>query len=119
MLRHVALVRTDVLEELSASIIRVTRSELGTTLAVTSNRHSVTSQKMTFFIVTAVKNLKSDILLLVFFPFHTIVHTPLLLEPDAVGLIILIRIGEYISEAPDYSVFLTSVLFHPVTNSVG
>jgi hypothetical protein len=31
MLRHVALVRTDVSEELSASIIRVTRiSELGT-----------------------------------------------------------------------------------------
>jgi hypothetical protein len=35
----VALVRTDVSEELSASIIRVTRiGELGTTLAVTSNR---------------------------------------------------------------------------------
>jgi hypothetical protein len=41
MLRRVALVRTDVSEELSASIIRVTRiSELGTTLAVTSNRHT-------------------------------------------------------------------------------
>jgi hypothetical protein len=39
MLRCVALVTTDVVEELSASIIRVTRtSELGTTLAVTSNR---------------------------------------------------------------------------------
>jgi hypothetical protein len=38
MLRRVALVRTEVSEELSASIIRVTRiSELGT-LAVTSNR---------------------------------------------------------------------------------
>jgi hypothetical protein len=38
MLRHVALVRTDVSEELSASYIRVTRiSELGTKLAVTSN----------------------------------------------------------------------------------
>jgi hypothetical protein len=34
MLRHVALVRTDVSEELSASIIRVTRiGELGTKLA--------------------------------------------------------------------------------------
>jgi DNA-binding TFAR19-related protein (PDSD5 family) len=34
MLRHVALVRKDVSEELSASIIRVTRiGELGTTLA--------------------------------------------------------------------------------------
>jgi hypothetical protein len=41
MLRRVALVRTDVSEELSASIIRVTRfGELGTTLAVTSNRNS-------------------------------------------------------------------------------
>jgi hypothetical protein len=63
MLRHVALVRTDVSEELSASLIRVTRiGELGTTLAVTSNRytlrrntrflqepHSVTSQKTPFF----------------------------------------------------------------------
>jgi hypothetical protein len=38
-LRCVALVRTDVSEELSASFIRVTRiGELGTTLAVTSNR---------------------------------------------------------------------------------
>jgi predicted hotdog family 3-hydroxylacyl-ACP dehydratase len=35
----VALVRTDVSEELSASFIRVTRiGKLGTTLAVTSNR---------------------------------------------------------------------------------
>jgi hypothetical protein len=38
LLRRVALVITDVSEELSASIIRVTRiGELGTTLAVTSN----------------------------------------------------------------------------------
>jgi hypothetical protein len=41
MLRHVAFVRTDVSEELSASIIRVTRiCELGT-LAVTSNRRTL------------------------------------------------------------------------------
>jgi demethoxyubiquinone hydroxylase (CLK1/Coq7/Cat5 family) len=39
MLRLVALVRTDVSEELNASIIRVTRiGELGT-LAITSNQH--------------------------------------------------------------------------------
>jgi hypothetical protein len=39
MLRRVALVRTDVSEERSASFIRVTRiAELGTMLAVTSNR---------------------------------------------------------------------------------
>jgi hypothetical protein len=39
MLRRVALVKTDVSEELNASFIRVTRiGELGTTLAVTNNR---------------------------------------------------------------------------------
>jgi hypothetical protein len=41
MLRRVALVRADVEEELSASFVRVTRiGELGTRLAVTSNRPS-------------------------------------------------------------------------------
>jgi hypothetical protein len=54
MLRRVALVRTDVLEELSASIIRVTRiGELGTTLSVTSNRHTLRKPAKTF------ENLKS------------------------------------------------------------
>jgi hypothetical protein len=43
MLRRVALVGTDVSEECSASIIRVIRiGELGTTLAVTSNRRTLT-----------------------------------------------------------------------------
>jgi hypothetical protein len=42
MLRRVALVRTDVSKELSASFIKVTRiGELGTTLAVTSNRRTL------------------------------------------------------------------------------
>jgi hypothetical protein len=42
MLRRVALVRTDVSEELSASFFRVTRiGELGTTLVVTSNRRTL------------------------------------------------------------------------------
>jgi hypothetical protein len=42
MLRRMALVRTDVSEELSASFIRVTRmGELETTLAVTSNRRTL------------------------------------------------------------------------------
>jgi hypothetical protein len=42
MLRRVALVRTDVSEELRASFIRVTIiGELGTTLAVTSNRRTL------------------------------------------------------------------------------
>jgi hypothetical protein len=42
MLRRVALVRTDVSEELRASFYRATRNgELGTTLAVTSNRRTL------------------------------------------------------------------------------
>jgi hypothetical protein len=42
MLRRMALVRTDVSEERSASFIRVTRNgELGTTLAGTSNRRTL------------------------------------------------------------------------------
>jgi hypothetical protein len=42
MLRRVALVGTDVSEELSASFIKATRiGELGTTLAVTSNRRTL------------------------------------------------------------------------------
>jgi hypothetical protein len=42
MLRRVAVVRTDVSEELNASIIRVTRiGEVGTTLAVTSSRSTL------------------------------------------------------------------------------
>jgi hypothetical protein len=56
MLHRVALVRTDVSEEPSASFIRITRvGELGTTLAATGNRrmpqepHGVTSQKTPFF----------------------------------------------------------------------
>jgi hypothetical protein len=82
MLRRVAPVRTDISEELSASFIRVTRiGELGTTLAVTSNRrtlrtntkhqvppkrwflqeqHGVTTRKTPFFIVTAVKTSNVD-----------------------------------------------------------
>jgi hypothetical protein len=47
MLRRVALVRTNVSEELRASFIRVTRiGELGTTLAVTSNRRALTRRNI-------------------------------------------------------------------------
>jgi hypothetical protein len=46
MLRRVALVRTDVSEELSAFFMRVTRiGELGTTLAVTSTPCVISSQR--------------------------------------------------------------------------
>jgi hypothetical protein len=42
MLHRVALVRTDVSEELSASFIRATTiGEIGTTLAVSSNRRTL------------------------------------------------------------------------------
>jgi hypothetical protein len=42
MLRRVSLIRTDVSEELIATVIIMTRiSELGTTLAVTNNRHTL------------------------------------------------------------------------------
>jgi hypothetical protein len=65
MLRRVALVRTDVLEELSASFIRVTRiGELGTTLGATSNQrtlqepHGVTSPKTPLFAVRTVRNIQ-------------------------------------------------------------
>jgi hypothetical protein len=55
MLRRVALVRTDVSEEPSASFIKVTRiGELGTTLAVTSNRRTlVFLRSMRRLLVTA------------------------------------------------------------------
>jgi hypothetical protein len=49
MLRRVALVRTDVSVELSASFIRVTRiGELATTLAVTSNRRTLRRNTIVF-----------------------------------------------------------------------
>jgi heme/copper-type cytochrome/quinol oxidase subunit 1 len=60
MLRRVALVRTDVSEELSVFFIRLTGiGELITTLAATSNRRTLrrntkSSQKTPVFIVTAV-----------------------------------------------------------------
>jgi hypothetical protein len=51
MFRRVAFVRTDVSEELSASFIRMTRiGELGTNLAVTSNRRTLRrNTKLQFF----------------------------------------------------------------------
>jgi ABC-type dipeptide/oligopeptide/nickel transport system permease component len=53
MLRRVTFVRTDVSEELSASFIRVARiGELGTTLAVTSNRRTLL-RNISLLLVTA------------------------------------------------------------------
>jgi hypothetical protein len=64
MLSRVALVRTDVSEELSPSFIRVTRiGELGTTLAVTSNRCAL--RRNTKLLVTAGVDPSSPILVTV------------------------------------------------------
>jgi hypothetical protein len=58
ILRRVALVRTDVSDELSASFIRVTRiGELGTTLAVTSNRSTLRQLLGTASVVPSSPNL--------------------------------------------------------------
>jgi hypothetical protein len=58
MLRRVALVRTDVSEEPSASLIRVTRiGELGRTLAATSNRRTL--RRNTWYILQNVGSYKS------------------------------------------------------------
>jgi hypothetical protein len=54
MLHHVALVRTDVSEELSSSFIRVTRiGYLGTTLAVTRNGRTLRRNTVRLLLVTS------------------------------------------------------------------
>jgi hypothetical protein len=67
MINRVALVRTDVSEERIASIIRVTRiDELGTTLAVTSNRNTLWKNTMAsrvpFHVLVAVSGRIANIL---------------------------------------------------------
>jgi hypothetical protein len=54
--------RTDVLEELSASYIRVARiGELGTTLAVTSNRRMLRRSIMPFRTLHCVDLVRTDV----------------------------------------------------------
>jgi hypothetical protein len=64
MLRRVAFVRTDVSEELSPSFIKVTRiGELGTTLAVTSNRRHYVPPKRRCLHRATRRNIPEDIIL--------------------------------------------------------
>jgi hypothetical protein len=61
MLRRVALVRTDVSVELSVSIFKVTRiGELGTTLAVTSNRLTLSSSETSVLTRATRRNIQVD-----------------------------------------------------------
>jgi hypothetical protein len=72
MLRRVALVRTDVSVERSTSFIRVTRiGELGTTLALTSNRHTLRN-------IGTRRNIPEDTVL----HFYFCLWYSLLLEPE-------------------------------------
>jgi hypothetical protein len=60
-LRRVALVRTDVSEEFSASFIKVTRiDELGTMLAVTSNRRML-RRNTTCNLIDAIKEVGIEV----------------------------------------------------------
>jgi hypothetical protein len=56
MLHRVAVVTTDVSDELSASFIRVTRIyELGTTLAVTSNRPTLRRNTLYYLVLLGIR----------------------------------------------------------------
>jgi hypothetical protein len=63
MLRRVALVRAEVSEELNASFIRVTRiGELGTTLALTSNRRTLRRNTIVTLMKVALSSSETSVL---------------------------------------------------------
>jgi hypothetical protein len=63
MLRHVAFIRTDVSEELNASIIMVTRiGELGTTVAVTSNRRTLAFLRSVYLLLVTASLVPSSLI---------------------------------------------------------
>jgi hypothetical protein len=63
MCRRVVLVRTEVSEDHIASIFKVTRiSELGTTLAVTSNRITLRRNTMVTLMMEAIRSSKMSVL---------------------------------------------------------
>jgi hypothetical protein len=63
MLRRVALVRTNVSEERSASVLLMMEALRSTETSVLKEPHGVTSQMAPFFIVTAVKTSNRTIFL--------------------------------------------------------
>jgi hypothetical protein len=73
MLRRVALLRTDISEELSASIIRVTRiGELGM-LAVTSNRRTLWRNSISIYYYIVFLRSVYRLLVRLMFLFHRFV----------------------------------------------
>jgi hypothetical protein len=91
MLRRVALVRTDVPEEPSASFFRVTRiGELGTTPAVTSNRRTLTRATQ--------RNIPEDTILQLLG--YQLRDCPRILHVTALKLFIMLRVVMFPNVAP-------------------
>jgi hypothetical protein len=76
MLRHVALVRTEVSKELSAPFIRVTRiGKLGTTLPVTSNRRTLRRNTKWYLVLVFLRSVRRLLVTASFVPSSPILFT--------------------------------------------